>query len=175
MGRLVVGMGECRATNDPQVVLITYALGSCVGVTMYDSLSAVGGLLHFMLPNSSLDPELGQQRPSMFADTGMALLLKRMCAEGAHPGRLVACIAGAAQILDDPGIFEIGKRNYLAARQWLSRHGIALEKEDVGGSGFRTLRLEIATGRVLLHELGKPREFQPAPLRRGGSLRRIVT
>jgi len=157
--RIVVGMADCRIGVNPESVLVTYALGSCIGLTMYDPVTGVGGLLHFMLPDSGLDPARSRQNPHMFADTGIAWLLEKLAANGASKRRLIACAAGAAQILDDKGVFEIGKRNYLATRRILWKHGMLLQREAIGGVEFRTISLEIGTGRLLLQESGQQREL----------------
>lgn len=161
MERIIVGMADCRIGADPESVLVTYALGSCIGLTMYDPVAGVGGLLHFMLPDSALDPARSRQNPSMFGDSGIALLLEKLLAQGASKRRLIACAAGAAQILDDKGVFAIGKRNYLATRRLLWKHGMLLQREAIGGVDFRTITLEIATGRLLLQEAGQHRELAP--------------
>lgn len=159
MERIVVGMADCRIGTNPEAVLVTYALGSCIGLTMYDPVVGIGGLLHFMLPDSALDPARARQNPAMFADTGIASLLEKLVAQGASKRRLIVCAAGAAQILDDKGVFEIGKRNYLATRRLLWKYGMLLQREAIGGVNFRTITLEIATGRLLLQEAGQHSEL----------------
>ena len=74
--KIIVGMADMQVTNTPEATLITYALGSCIGVTLYDPSAKVGGLLHFMLPESQLDPQKAQRKPWMFADTGIPLFFK---------------------------------------------------------------------------------------------------
>lgn len=153
-------MADCRVATDPQSALITYALGSCVALTMYDPVARIGGMLHYMLPDSSLDPAHSNENPFKFADTGIPRLLEDVCALGASKHRLVICAAGAAQIVDDHGVFEIGRRNYLAARRVLWRYGVLLTSEAVGGTDFRTVTLEIGTGRLLVQEAGRRRELK---------------
>jgi len=165
--RIVIGMADCRVGANPESVLVTYALGSCIGLTMYDPVAGVGGLLHFMLPDSAIDPARGRQNPHMFADTGIASLLEKLAAQGASQRRLITCAAGAAQILDDKGVFEIGKRNYIATRRLLWKHGMLLQREAIGGPNFRTITLEIATGRLLLQEAGQHRELAPGWRKKG--------
>lgn len=159
MDRIVVGMADCQIAAEPHQVLVTYALGSCVGLTMHDPVAGVGGLLHLMLPDSTLDPSRSRENPFMFADTGIPLLLRNICAQGAVKSRLVVCAVGAAQILDAQGVFEIGKRNYQATRRILWKNGILLQSEAVGGVDFRTVTLEVATGRLTLRESGRRREL----------------
>jgi chemotaxis protein CheD len=165
--RIVVGMADCRVATDPQSALVTYALGSCLGLTVYDPVARIGGMLHYMLPDSSLDPAAGQWNPFKFADTGIPRLLEDVVELGASKQRLVICGAGAAQILDDNGVFDIGKRNYLAARRLLRKFGLLLMSEAVGGAAFRTVSLEIATGRVVVKEAGCYRELRPGALQKG--------
>jgi chemotaxis protein CheD len=160
--RIVVGMADCRVDADPKSVLVTYALGSCLGLAVYDPIARVGGLLHYMLPESSLDPAGSLTNPYKSADTGIPWLLEGVWKQGASKHRLVICGAGAAQILDDKDLFEIGKRNYLAARRVLWKRGLLLTSEAVGGNTFRTISLEIASGRVVVQEGGRPRELNPA-------------
>ncbi len=162
MEQLVIGIADCGIADSPGQVLTTYALGSCIGVTMHDAKSGLGGLLHFMLPDSSLDPARARQNPYVFADTGIALLLEKLRARGAAPKRLVVRAAGGAQMIDREGIFEIGKRNCLAMRKLLWKAGVLIDAEAVGGTQSRTMRLEIGSGRVWLHEGGEVREFPPA-------------
>ena len=154
MTSVVVGISDCKVSGDAEAVLVTYALGSCIAVAVHDPISKVGGLLHFMLPESKLDAGKAQQNPFMFADTGIALLLEGVKAGGAHPRRMVVRLAGGAQVLDGDGVFQIGKRNYLAARRILWKAGILISAEAVGGEVSRTTRLEVGTGRMWLREGG---------------------
>jgi chemotaxis protein CheD len=148
-------------------VLATFALGSCVGLTAYDPKAGLGGLLHFMLPESAIDPEKGRRNPFMFADTGIPRLIEMLAARGASKHRLVVHAFGGAQMMDDRNVFEIGKRNCLAARKILWKVGVLLSGEVVGGERSRSVKLEIATGRVVLQEAGEERHWCGAPARKG--------
>ena len=152
MKPLVVGISDCKISADPQELLITYALGSCIAVALYDPAAKIGGLLHYMLPDSALDLSKAQQNPFMFADTGILKLLQAVRARGGEPLRMLVRLAGGAQVLDTQGTFQIGKRNYLAARKILWKAGILIAAEAVGGEVSRTTRLEIATGRMWVRE-----------------------
>jgi chemotaxis protein CheD len=152
MRSLVVGISDCKISWDPEDLLITYALGSCIAVALYDPVAKVGGMLHYMLPDSELDRNKAEQNPFMFADTGITRLLETVRARGAQPGRMIVRLAGGAQVLDTQGTFQIGKRNYLAARKILWKAGILVASEAVGGEVSRTTRLEIATGRMWVRE-----------------------
>ncbi|HLK19422.1 MAG TPA: chemotaxis protein CheD [Bryobacteraceae bacterium] len=154
MKSLVVGISDCKVSNDQESTLITYALGSCIAVVLYDPATKVGGLLHYMLPESALDVQKAQENPYMFADTGIKALLKEVAANGAQARRMVVRLAGGAQVLDSQGVFQIGKRNYLAARRILWKAGVLISAEAVGGEVSRTTRLDVATGRMWIREAG---------------------
>lgn len=156
MSGVTVGIADCRTSNVPTQDLITYALGSCVALAIYDRLARVGGILHYMLPESGLDPVKARESPSMFADTGIPLLFRRCYELGADKRRLVVYVAGGAQVMDNAGMFNIGKRNLLAVRKILWKAGVLIHSEAVGGSISRTLRLEMETGRAWLRAEGSP-------------------
>jgi chemotaxis protein CheD len=152
---VVVGVGDCRVSRDAGVELVTFALGSCLGVAIWDPVVKVGGLLHLMLPDSSLDREGGAAQPFRYADTGVPMLFQLAYREGAEKRRLVVRIVGGAAVVDDGGIFSIGKRNHTALRRILWKAGVLVQGEEVGGRESRTVRLEVATGRFFIREAGK--------------------
>jgi len=151
---MIVGISDCKVSGDRDAVLTTYALGSCVAVMVHDPVASVAGMLHYMLPEASLDRTKAETNPFMFADTGISGLLQKVCEGGANRRRLVVRIAGGAQVLDGHDLFQIGKRNYLAARKLLWKAGVLVSAERVGGASSRTVRLEVATGRVWVREDG---------------------
>jgi chemotaxis protein CheD len=163
MPNLVVGIGDCQVTQAPDHVLVTYALGSCIAVAIFDPVALVGGMLHYMLPESAISPAKARQNPYMFADTGIPLLFRRAYEYGAEKRRLVVRVAGGAQVMDHEGVFNIGKRNYLALRKILWKAGVLIQGEDVGGHLSRTVRLEVASGRFWLRgPESAEREMSPA-------------
>ena len=101
----VIGISEMKISNTRDDVLITYSLGSCIGLTLYDPVAQIGGLIHSMLPLSRIDPEKSKVKPLMFTDTGVAALLQAMFDLGADRKNLIAKVVGAASIMDDKGIF----------------------------------------------------------------------
>lgn len=151
---VVVGIADCKVSDDPQSELVTYALGSCVAVMIHDPHVRVAGLLHFMLPESGIDRAKAQDRPFMFADTGIPLLFHSAYAKGAEKRRLLVSVAGGAQMMDDRGVFNIGKRNCLAVRKILWKAGVMVQAENLGGTDSRTVRLHVATGKVSMSEGG---------------------
>jgi chemotaxis protein CheD len=166
MDQIIVGMADCRVAAVPGQVLATYALGSCIALILHDAQAKIGGMLHFMLPDSRTDPERSRRNPYMFADTGIPLLLEQLIARGAVKRRLIVHAVGGAQMMDDQNVFEIGKRNYLATRRLLWKAGLLLHAEAVGGSQSRTLRLEIGSGRVWLMEGGTQKPLLPVAPRK---------
>jgi chemotaxis protein CheD len=141
-------------SNTPGDSIITYSLGSCIGLVIYDPVARVGGMLHYMLPDSSIDREKASARPSMFADTGIPLLFKTSYTLGAQKNRISIYVAGGAEILDQKGFFNIGKRNYLALKQIFFRNNVIIGRQDVGGNHNRTIRIEITTGDIFVKTAG---------------------
>jgi chemotaxis protein CheD len=158
--QVVVGVADMRVSNKPGEVLVTHALGSCIGVSIYDPVARVGGILHFMLPDSTLDPAKGQEHPHMFADTGLPRLFRECYRLGAQKPRLQVKVAGGSQVLGNKEFFQIGRRNYAALRKIFLKNNVLIESEDVGGAKARTLFLEIASGTVWIRVMGQnPREL----------------
>ncbi len=141
-----VGISDMCISNSREDELITYSLGSCVGLTLFDPVAGVGGLIHCMLPLSKIDPEKAKIMPAMFTDTGVPALLKAVYELGAQKKRIIAKVAGAAKLLDEKGLFKIGERNYTVLRKILWKNGILIAAEDVGGSEARTVKLYMKTG-----------------------------
>jgi chemotaxis protein CheD len=168
MELIVVGVADCRVSNNPNNVLATYALGSCIAVAIHDPVAGVGGMLHFMLPESSIDRSKAETRPFMFADTGIPMLFRSSFERGAEKRRLVVQVAGGAQMMQEHDAFNIGKRNYLAVRKILWKAGLLIHGEVVGGTVFRTVRLEIGSGKLWIREAGgDEREMRVSGPRKG--------
>jgi chemotaxis protein CheD len=147
---VVVPMAGLEVTADPRHVLVTYALGSCIAIIVHDAKRRLGGMIHFMLPSSSMSPDKAREKPAMFGDTGVPLLFESMYALGTTKRDLTVKVVGGAQICDDHGVFDIGRRNHLIVRQMFWKVGVVIAAEEVGGDGSRTARLEVATGRTTI-------------------------
>jgi chemotaxis protein CheD len=156
--REVVGVGDLAVSKNPNVILTTYSLGSCIGVSIYDPISRVGGLLHVMLPDSSINPARSSQQPAVFMDTGIPALFRAAYALGADKHRVQICVAGGAQVLDTTDVFNIGKRNYETLAAIFRQHGLKIQAEAVGGIVSRTMLLNLATGAVRLKVSGQLEE-----------------
>jgi chemotaxis protein CheD len=149
-------VGDMKTGRDGDM-LVTHALGSCLGLMVFDPLAKVGGLLHAMLPLSGINPEKALANPAMFVDTGVPLLFKTLFDQGAAKARLVVKAAGCGAPMGRNEIFKIGERNYPVLKKLLWKNGILLEAEDVGGPASRTIHFEVASGRVLLSSNGTKR------------------
>ena len=155
---VVIGVADCHVTSDTSNVLVTYALGSCIAVAIYDPIARVGGLLHFMLPEAPAGAAQAGKSPYMFADSGIPMMFREAYVQGAQKRRLRVCVAGGAQIMDEQGVFNIGKRNCLALRKIFWKAGVFVDAEETGGRSARTMRFEIASGRVSLRSPDAPAE-----------------
>jgi len=153
--KIIVDIADARFSNNPEDELITYSLGSCIGVAMYDPKTKAAGMLHYQLPACQHDIYGEKKNPLMFADSGVEYMLKKLQAMGVDKKRLKVKIAGGAQMMNDAQMFNIGKRNYSAIRQIMWRNGMFIEAEDVGGKIARTMSIKIDTGEVLIKFQGE--------------------
>jgi chemotaxis protein CheD len=157
--RVVIDISDAKVSDDPSDVLVTYSLGSCIGVCLYDPAIHVGGMLHYQLPTGTMDPERARDKPFMFADTGMHLLLNELLSMGANRKRMQVKLAGGATMVTGPQGFDIGKRNYLAIRKILWSNGMLIDAEDVGGSSARNLYMNLSDGAVTVRSNGLERQL----------------
>ena len=154
MNKLTVGIADMKMARD-EGVLITYALGSCIGICLYDPFIRLGALVHVMLP---LNMEANRTSPLKYADTGIRLTISKMEQRGARRSRLVAKIAGGAKMFDVAGngsLGSIGQRNIDSVHQVLQQERVRLLREDVGGRSARTLLFDVATGEGCINVVGK--------------------
>lgn len=154
MSDLIAAISDIKISNNADDVIITYALGSCIGITVYDPVAKVGGLLHYMLPDSMLDEQKAREKPAMFADTGIPLLFKSCYAMGAEKKRMIVSAVGGASILDDANFFRIGQKNIMAMRKIFWKNNVMIKAEDTGSNYNRTVRLEMRMGKVFVRSSG---------------------
>ena len=148
--RIVVGVGDLAVSNHQAAILSTYALGSCIGVVVFDPVARCGGILHLMLPESSVSPQKAMTQPAMFADTGLPLLFRELASMKAERARIKVFVAGGASVIGGQDPFRIGERNTRTTLDFLSTHRVPITQVDTGGSHSRTVHLELGTGRVQL-------------------------
>lgn len=152
--KTVVGVSDVKVSDNEHETIITYALGSCLGIVVYDPIAKVGGLLHAMLPLSKADPEKAKLKPAMYIDTGLAILLKGVYNLGAKKSNLVLTVAGGASMKKNSSddYFKIGKRNFTTLRKLLWKNGFMISSQDIGGTKSRTMTLRISDGQVLINK-----------------------
>ena len=136
------------------VVLITYALGSCIGLCFQDPALRLGALLHVMLP---MNMEAGRKNAFKYADTGIRETVRQMTAQGALKSRITVKIAGGAKMFEVSGgsLGNIGQRNIESVHTILRQEGIRLIAEDVGGTVARTLLFDVASGQGCIRSYGR--------------------
>lgn len=152
MKTIVVGVGDCQLSMDPDSELVTYALGSCVAVMIWDPAALVGGMLHLMLPDSRVDQNGTPLRPYRYADTGIPLLFEEASRLGAARDRLVVRLAGGAAVSTGSDFFNIGQKNCAALKRMFRQAGIRVHAEETGGSLSRTARLHVGTGQCVVRD-----------------------
>lgn len=140
----IIGIADMKMARG-EGVLITYALGSCIGICLYDPLIKLGAMIHIMLP---LNMETGRKNTMKYVDTGLRETLRQMEAQGASRSRITAKIAGGAKMFEVGGgtLANIGQRNIESVHLHLRKEGIRLLKEDVGGTIARTLLFDVSNG-----------------------------
>lgn len=149
--QLTVGLADRALSKDLEMNLITFGLGSCLGITLWDPVAQLGGLMHLMLPESSTNPDKAVQQPFMFVDTGVPRFFKDAYAQGADKSRLVVCVAGGAALgVAGESCFQIGQRNIAALRKLFWKNGVLIHAQDTGGRTPRTMSVHIGTGEVTL-------------------------
>jgi len=156
--RHVVVVSDMKTGKDGDF-LITHALGSCLGLTVYDPVAKVGGLLHAMLPLSKINKDKARANPNMFVDTGVPVIFKTLYSMGAQKERLIVKAAGCGNPLGKNEMFKIGERNHTLLKKLLWKNNVLLTAEDVGGTKSRTVRFDVSTGQVTISSAGKESEL----------------
>lgn len=151
--KITVGIADMKMAKSSGV-LITYALGSCIGICLHDPGIKLGAMVHIMLP---LNMEEGRKNTMKYADTGIRETLRQMEAKGASRARITAKIAGGAKMFEMSGgnLGNIGQRNIESVHMNLKREGIRLLKEDVGGTTARTLLFDVGSGLGCIRSYGR--------------------
>jgi chemotaxis protein CheD len=144
-----------KVSNDEKATLITYSLSSCIGIIIYDEISQIGGIIHYMLPDSTLHADKFIEKPFMFADRGIPALFKASYELGAKKENLKVYVIGGSEAINNENFFNIGKANYMAAQKILEQNNVKINFMDIGGHNNRTVKLEIKTGQVWLKISGQ--------------------
>lgn len=154
----VVGISDCKMSDDPADSVVTYALGSCVGLALYDRRSRIGGILHVMLPDARFRSASREFNPYMYADAGFYEFFKGMLARGAHRESIEARLAGGANMLQHSKFLDIGKRNAEAMTAVLRLERVPILGTSLGGVVGRSMSLRLQDGAVIVRNLGRGEE-----------------
>lgn len=155
---IVVGIADMKIAQGADQTLSTYALGSCVGVCIYDEVLKLGGLLHAMLSNAGDEHD----NPYRYVDTGLAEMIQKLRVKGASPQRMKAKLVGGARMFGYNVTMsgdDIGSRNVRQVKQVLRQYRIPLITEDTGGEVGRTIRFSMETGLVTVLNADKTQKI----------------
>jgi chemotaxis protein CheD len=156
-----VGVADLKMSEDVEDLLITYALGSCLGITVYDFRTKRAALLHCMLPDSSMDKKKAEENPCLYVDSGMKFMLESFYRKGSRKSDLIIRVAGgsSSKMNEEEDFFKIGRRNFVNLRKYLWDEGLLLKSYDVGGYSSRTVTLEVESGKMMIKSHGYLREL----------------
>jgi chemotaxis protein CheD len=154
----VAGISDCKVSDDPSDKVVTYALGSCVGLVLYDPHRHAGGILHVLLPDSRLRSSARDFNPFMYADTGVRAIIEVLNGLGSPKDRLVAKAAGGANMLQHSKVLDIGKRNSEAVLEVLRLEKIPVLATSLGGVVGRSMTLKLSDGSVTVRLIGRGEE-----------------
>ncbi len=155
---LTVSISDMKLSTNPEDVIVTYSLGSCLGVTAYDPKTRIGGMIHCLLPTAAGAKKKARERPYMFVSIGVTAMVRKLVEKGADQKRLIPKAAGGANMRDND-FFGTGARNFEALMELFDRNGVTLAAKAVGGTIPRTMFLHLDTGRVVIRSLGKESEL----------------
>lgn len=161
----IVGIGDMAFSDDPAEQIITYSLGSCMGIALYDPVRRIGGLAHCLLPLSSVDGVRAAQSPALYVDSGVAALLQSLFDRGAARARLIAHVAGCGRMSAEHDLFRVGEKNLAVVARVLAKNAIRVSGRETGGSIPRTLSIDIADGRVRIRSPQAERVYAPGSTR----------
>lgn len=159
MTQHLIGIAQMMVSDKPDDLLVAPNLGSCLGVSVYDPKNKFGGMIHCLLPLSTSDPDKAKERPCMYVDTGVALLLESILKKGAKKSDLVIAVVGGANINDENGVFEIGKKNFTVLKKILWKNNLLIKAQHVGENFSRTISLSIGSGEVSLKYNGETKNL----------------
>ena len=155
-----VNFSEMKISSNPVETLVAFSIGSGIGMTIHDPVGGVGGVLNFILPDSTKANGTNPAKaPFMFADTGITAFLKALFEQGAKSENLKIVIAGGAHIIDQTGVFNIGQQNLEALKTSLGDYDVKIHHEAIGGTQNRALSLEIGSGTSIIKTYGDGEEM----------------
>ena len=171
--RIVVNVADAKISRDSRDVLVTYGLGSCIGVCMYDPVACLGAMVHSQLPDSRINEAKARGNPLMFVDTGLKIVIDKMLSMGANKRLIRTVIAGGASMKMMPENSDIGRKNYQSVRKMLWKANMFVDADDVGGTSARTMYLSIVDGVVTIRCIGAEKKLWQIPLSAGGRVKQL--
>lgn len=153
-----VGLGETKLSKLKNEQLIATGLGSCIGLTMYDYVKNIAGMVHIVLPDSEIAGK-ESNLPGKYANTAIPDLLEKMINMGATKDKIIVTMAGGAQMFSiekGSNVLNIGMRNIIATKIALGRENLNVQAQNTGGNLGRTMRIEVTTGIVYVKSIGNP-------------------
>jgi chemotaxis protein CheD len=156
--KYVIDVGDMKVGRDGDM-LVTHALGSCLGLMVYDPVAKVGGLLHAMLPLSKINQEKATTNPFMFVDIGVPALFKTLYELGGQKKQMIVKAAGCGNPLGKNEMFKIGERNYKVLKKLLWKNNVLLAADDVGGTNSRTVHFNLSLGQIIISRNGQKWEL----------------
>lgn len=154
----IVNISDMKLSGDREDIIVTYSLGSCLGVTAYDPKVGLGAMVHCLLPHAGAARDKARANPYMFVNTGVAMMVRKLMDRGAEKRRIVFKAAGGANMRGD-NLFNTGARNFEALDKLLGRNAVTLSASSVGGTIPRTMFLHLDTGRVVVRSLGEEKDI----------------
>ena len=153
---VTIGIAQLGVVKRPDTIT-TYALGSCVGVVLYDRVSGVTGMVHVLLPNLETGTIEDKANRAKYASTGVDALLEEMLKNGSRRMNLQAKLAGGASMFgaSAAGLLNIGLRNVEECKKALKRLNLPIMAEDTAGKSGRTITMDSITGMLLVKTVGK--------------------
>jgi chemotaxis protein CheD len=149
--RWTIGIGGVEVQRATTGTIVTHALGSCIGVAVFDAHAQIGGMLHAQMPMAAKSPDLARSEPCRFVDLAVPQLFQRAVTAGADKRRLRVTVAGAANMSGTvQPLFDIGQQNLTALRKALWKLGVLISAEETGGSIPRTMYLDLANGSTVV-------------------------
>lgn len=156
---IIVSISDMKVTNRPKDVLVTHALGSCLGLAAYDPVAGVAGLIHCLLPVARDTAKGPVKKPYMYVNLGVPQMMRALFNRGATRDNLVLKAAGCGRMMHISNQFDTGANNFAALKKLLQVNAMHLAAEDVGGTIPRTMRLFADTGRVVISSCGRSWEL----------------
>ena len=159
IGRVVIGIGGLTVRRGTAGHIVTHALGSCLGVTVWDPLQKIGGMLHAQLPIAQLNPDRAKTHPALFVDLVIPMLIDAALKMGAEKRRLRIAVAGGANMTASAAndLFNIATRNITSLRKVCWRDSLLITAEDTGGAQPRTMTLFFNDGSTTIESQGARR------------------